>query len=87
MRDSCANWRTPDGKRALSQEDAIEALDVGEVEGWTMNVPSGGVYAFSDEEVEKILRQLPAWEPLVDIFRDAVREVVREELRRSRRKT
>ena len=81
------NWTTPDGKRTLSQEAALEALNAGEVEGPTFSLPDSGVRALSDEQVEAMLHPPPPWAALLEAVVDAVREVVRDELRRERRKS
>ena len=49
-------WVTPDGGRVLRMEDAIAALDSGEIDGCTAAFPDTGVRALPDEMVDRILR-------------------------------
>ena len=53
-------WVTPDGSRTLGRDDAIAALESGEVQpgGSTVTVPTNAV-ALTDEHVERLLHPEP----------------------------
>jgi hypothetical protein len=78
-------WRTPDGTRVLNMNDALAALDAGEVEpgGLTVAFPDTGVRALPDELVERMFHPpLPPWlEPLAELVAEKLKPVVRTEVR------
>jgi len=80
-------WVSPDGQRALTTEDAIAALDGGEIEpGMTIRVPDTGVRALPDELVERIFHRPPPsppdWlEPLAELVAEKLEPAIRAEVR------
>jgi hypothetical protein len=83
-------WVSPDGQRALSAEDAIAALDSGEIEpGMTLRFPDTGVRALPDELVSRVERIFhrpppspPDWlEPLAVLVAKELKPIIRSEVR------
>jgi hypothetical protein len=56
-------WAAPDGQGVFSQEDAIAALDSGEIRPAGITVPDTGIRAFPDELVDRICPPAPEGVP------------------------
>jgi hypothetical protein len=88
-------WVSPDGERAMNLEDAVAALDSGEIQpgGPTIAFPATGVRAFPEEMVERMLNPppppTPPWlEPLAELVAEIVvrklKPVIRAEVRKGK---
>ena len=78
-------WVTPDGQRALSTEDAIAALDGGEIGHVTFPF-AANVRALPDELVDRICHppapSPPAWlDSLAELVAEQLKPVIRSEVR------
>jgi hypothetical protein len=79
-------WLAPGDGRALSQEDAIAALDTGEYPPqFTMTVPDFGVRALPDEVVERMFAP-PAEPPWLERLAELVAEKLKPAIRAEARK-
>ena len=80
-------WVTPDGKRVLNMDDAVAALDSGEIKpGWSAAFPDSGIRALPDELVDRMLRPPPPapppWlEQLAELVAEKLKPIVRAEVR------
>ena len=78
-------WRSPDGLRVLSLDDAIAGLDDGTImPGQTVSVPDTGVRALPDEVVDAMFASPgpPDWlEPLAELVVGKLQAAVRAEVR------
>ena len=82
-------WLAPGDGRALSQADAIVALDTGEFPPLcTMTVPDTGIRALSDEVVERMFAPAadPPWlDRLAELVAEKLTPAIRAEVRKGRR--
>ena len=82
-------WMAPGDGRALSQEDAIAALDTGEYPPqFTMTVPDSGVRALPDEVVARMFAPPadPPWlDRLAELVAEQLKPAIRAEARKGRR--
>jgi hypothetical protein len=100
--NSMGFWKEPSGERIFSTEDAIAALDAGEVKPFTLEWPGVNpdtVHHFqtSEEEIDRLLGRnqpqpeepppLPSWaEPWAQMVAKLLKPIIRAEIRSALRK-